>query len=87
MSPSTWRRAHGPDIVAEAFADGRGVWRSRVWLTSNPTVMVATPRSGEGASAAQEKADNLARKTFDHRCNRGCGEWTWRTPSAVDAGE
>jgi hypothetical protein len=77
MSPSAWRRAHGPDIVAEAIADGRGGWRSRVWLISNPTVMVTTPRNVESASAAQDKADRLARKTFDHRCDGGCGPWTW----------
>jgi hypothetical protein len=74
---STWRRTHGDAIVAEVSADGRGAWQARVWLVSNPSVMVRTPRDAETLSSAQEKADALARKTFDHRCDASCLQWSW----------
>ena len=77
MASHTWRRAHGPDILAEVSADGRGAWQARVWLTSNPSVIVRTPRNADTLSSAQEKADMLARKTFDHLCDTMCGEWSW----------
>jgi hypothetical protein len=79
MPTNTWRRSHGPAIVAQVIADGRGGWGARVWLTSNPTVMVTTPRDVENLATAQGKADTLARKTFDHRCDERCGEWTWES--------
>jgi len=66
-----------PDIVAEVVANGRGEWDARAWLTSNPTVVVRIPRAVENLSTAQGKADMLAGKTFDHRCDERCGEWTW----------
>jgi hypothetical protein len=75
--PSTWRRSHGKEIMAEVSADGRGAWQARVWLVSNPSVMVRTPRDADTLSSAQDKADALARKTFDHRCDGACCEWSW----------
>jgi hypothetical protein len=75
--PSTWRRSHGDEIMAEVSADGRGAWQTRVWLVSNPSVMVRTPRDADTLSSAQDKADALVRKTFDHRCDAACREWSW----------
>ena len=37
MSPHAWRRLHGHVITAEVLSDGRGAWRAKVFLTSNPT--------------------------------------------------
>jgi hypothetical protein len=47
-----------------------------VWLPENPTVVVRLPRFVEQLMSAQAKADDLARKTFDHTCQlTTCGEW------------
>ncbi len=70
-----WKRVHR-DIVAEVHEDDRGAWRSRVWLSVNPTVTVSNQRELGNLSSAQEKADALARKTFDHSCDGACGAWT-----------
>jgi hypothetical protein len=74
-SSHAWRRSHGPDIVAQVIPDGRGAWAAKVWLAGNPTVMVTVPRGVEQLATAQEKADRLARKTFDHHCDERCGQW------------
>lgn len=79
MSAHAWRRHHGPGVLAEIFADGRGAWGARAWLTSNPTVRVSSPRDLDTVASAQDKADLLARKTFDHRCSGVCGYWTWES--------
>ena len=84
MPSNAWRRSHGPGIVAQVSADGRGAWSAKVWLAGNPTVMVTTPRAVEHLSIAQGKADSLARKTFDHRCDERCGQWTWESDPAAD---
>jgi hypothetical protein len=70
--------------MAQVIADGRGAWSVKVWLTSNHTVMVRIPRDVENLPTAQGKADRLACKTFDHRCDEGCGEWTWACDPTVD---
>jgi hypothetical protein len=82
MPSYPWRRAHGADITAEVVADGRGAWRAKVSLTRNPSVSVTTPRCNESLSAAQAKADALARKTFDHYCDGTCGPWTHESDAA-----
>jgi hypothetical protein len=47
-----------------------------VGLLDNPTVSVRLPRFFEQLMSAQAKADDLARKTFDHTCQpTACGEW------------
>jgi hypothetical protein len=88
----TWQRAHGPDIVCEIQADGRGQWSAAVWLRSNPTVAVRTPKVSESRDSACAKADALARKTFDHVCDANvCGNWlplsdavpTWKLSSGI----
>ncbi len=72
-----WRRLHGTDVVAQVEPiAGLGVWEVSVWLTTNPTGIVRMPRPIELLMSAQAKADNLARKTFDHECAvANCGEW------------
>ena len=82
MPAPAWKRLHGY-IVAEVHGDGRGAWRSQVWLSLNPTVKVNTQRELSSLSAAQDKADALVRKTFDHHCNEGCGAWTWDSGEVV----
>ena len=84
MPSNAWRRSHGPDIVAQVVADGRGAWGAKVWLAGNPTVMVTIPRAVEHLALAQSKADTLARKTFDHQCDERCGQWTWESDPAAD---
>jgi hypothetical protein len=84
MSPHAWRRTHGPDITSEVVSDGRGAWRAKVYLTSNRTVTVTTPLTLETLSSAQEKADALARKTFDHRCEAACGPWIYHASPSAD---
>jgi hypothetical protein len=85
MASFAWRRSHGTSIVAEVSADGRGAWQAAVWLTTNPSVSVKTPRGADTLSSAQQKADMLARKTFDHRCDAACGEWIWERVSSPGA--
>jgi hypothetical protein len=71
-----WQRSHGPDIVSEVQADGRGRWTASTWLRHNPTVVVRTPKASESRDSACAKADALARKTFDHTCDlKPCGAW------------
>ena len=79
MSAHAWRRHHGPGVLAEIFADGRGAWGARAWLTGNPTIRVSSPRDLDTIASAQDKADLLARTTFDHRCSGVCGYWTWES--------
>jgi hypothetical protein len=85
MGSYAWRRSHGTSIVAEVSADGRGAWQAAVWLTTNPSVSVRTPRGAGTLSSAQQKADLLARKTFDHHCDATCGEWIWQPASSPRA--
>ncbi len=87
MALSVWRRLHGTAIVAEVSAGGGGAWSARVWLASNVTVSVTTPRRVGALSSAQENADWLARKTFDHQCDRNCGAWTQEPPPVPEADE
>lgn len=77
MPSHAWRRHHGPDILAEVAANGQGAWHAKVCLISNPTVSVTTPRHLDNLVSAQAKADSLARKTFDHRCDEACGAWAY----------
>jgi hypothetical protein len=72
----TWRRAHGADIVAEVRADRRGIWTASAWLQSNPTVFATAPKRFDSPESARDKADDLARRTFDHVCLcPDCGDW------------
>lgn len=77
MEPHAWRRTHGPDITAEVISDGCGAWRAKASLTSNPTVSVTSPRQADNLPSAQDKADMLVRKTFDHQCGVECGPWLY----------
>jgi hypothetical protein len=76
MARFMWQRAHGPNVVAEIRADGRGLWKASAWLRSDPTVVVRSPKPLESRTSACAKADALARQTFDHNCDPdACGEW------------
>lgn len=78
MPPSTWRRQHGPEIVAEVEDDDRGRWRASAWLVRSPIIIVRSPRVLTAFTSAQAEADHLARITFDHTCDlHTCGDWTY----------
>jgi hypothetical protein len=87
MPSHAWRRSHGSEIIAQVIADGRGAWRAKVWLATNPTVMVTIPRDIENLSTAQGVADRLARKTFDHQCDERCGQWMWESEPNPEPGD
>jgi hypothetical protein len=77
MPLHTWRRQHGPDILAQVVpTEGLDVWEASASLVSNPSVFVRSPRKIETLTSAQAVADHLARKTFDHTCyHHVCGDW------------
>jgi hypothetical protein len=77
MPLHTWRRHHGPDVVAQvAPEEGLGLWAISTWLASNPSVVVNSPRKIASLTSAQGLADHLARETFDHVCDlERCGDW------------
>ncbi len=75
MATYVWQRSHGSEIIAEVIADARG-WRPSTWKKSQPTgvVLAKTPRVSRQAACA--KADELARRAFDHACDATtCGDW------------
>jgi hypothetical protein len=77
MPPHTWRRQHGPDVVAEVTSlDGLGRWHASAWFVNNRTEAVRSQRRILELMSAQAMADHLARRTFDHTCDRhACGDW------------
>jgi hypothetical protein len=77
MHLRTWRRLHGPDIVCQVEPlNGLGLWTASAWLTSNATAIARTLRPVTLLTAAQAKADDLARQAFAHTCDVGtCGDW------------
>ena len=77
MPLHTWRRQHGPDLIAEVTPlEGLGTWDASAWLATNPTVVARSPRKIVDLISAQATADQLARQTFDHTCNpHTCGDW------------
>jgi hypothetical protein len=79
MPVHTWRRHHGQAIVAQIEPlEGIGTWQACAWLTSDPTVVVRSPRQAMGFITAQAAADHLARSTFDHTCAiHTCDDWTF----------
>jgi hypothetical protein len=83
MPLHTWQRQHGPDILSQVESvEQMGTWRPSVWLVKDPAVVVSAPAGLTQLQAAQARADALARKTFNHRCNMDtCGVWL-QLPSA-----
>jgi hypothetical protein len=83
----TWRRQHGPHIVAQVEPDlhGLGFWRASAWSTNDPPLMAQSPRNFNAFGSAQAEADHLARKRFKHTCDIDtCGVWTiWPQPDSV----
>jgi hypothetical protein len=77
MPLHTWRRQHGPDIVAEVSPiKGLGQWDACAWLVKDPSAVAKSPRKIAALMSAQAAADHLARTTFDHTCDpHGCGDW------------
>jgi hypothetical protein len=77
MPLHTWRRQHGPDIVAEVCpVEGLGQWDAAAWQVSDPSAAVRSPRRISALTAAHATADHLARTTFNHICAVDrCGEW------------
>jgi hypothetical protein len=53
-----------------------GTWRPSTWLVTDPTIVVGGPAGFVLLQSAQAKADALARKTFNHKCDIDtCGVW------------
>ena len=79
MPLHTWRRRHGQEIVAQIKSlEGLGVWQACTWMTSDPVVMVRSPRQAMAFLTAQATADLLARSTFGHTCAiHTCDDWTF----------
>jgi hypothetical protein len=77
MSLRTWRRQHGPDIVAQVEPiDGLGMWDPSTWRTVSPEAVMRTPQRIERLTEAQDAADALAREAFGHACDaNACGPW------------
>jgi hypothetical protein len=73
-----WRREHGSDIFAEvSAADGDGRWQAVAFRPSElPTVVRSSKRSAATRQAACAAADDLARRSFAHRCDFvTCSDW------------
>src|SRR5260221_10848940 len=85
MPLHTWRRRHGPDIVAEVVpVDGLGQWDAAAWRVTVPSAAVRSPGKTASLTSAMDAADHLARTTFDHTCDpHTCGEWMFRPPRCV----
>jgi len=76
MGPVIWRRKHGPDIVAEASSNDGVWWRASTWRASDLTSTVPSAKWAETRHAACAVADDLARKTFAHKCDfLTCDDW------------
>ena len=76
----SWRRLHISEVIAQVEpVSGFGTWKVSVWHTENPDVAFRHPCEFQLLTEAQEAADVLARKTFDHTCFEGrCGHWLAR---------
>jgi hypothetical protein len=73
----SWRRLHSSNIVCQVEPmHGLGLWTASAWLTSDPSAIARTLRPVTLLTAAQAKADDLARQAFAHTCDDGtCGDW------------
>jgi hypothetical protein len=79
MPLHTWRRQHGPDLVAQVTpVEGLGTWDASAWPVSAPADVARSPRKIADLVSAQATADHLVRRTFDHTCDlHTCGDWTF----------
>jgi hypothetical protein len=77
MPLHTWRRQHGPDLVAQVTPlEGLGTWDASAWLVRSPTEAARSPRKIAELTSAQATADHLARTAFGHTCDpHECGDW------------
>jgi hypothetical protein len=76
MDQVIWRRKHGTDIIAEASSDDGAWWRASTWRVSDFETIIARPKWAQTRHAACAVADDLARKTFGHKCDFvTCADW------------
>jgi hypothetical protein len=79
MALHTWRRQHGPQIVAQVEPDEKGLdtWRASAWSTTDPRRIARSERYFNALVSARAMADHLARTAFHHTCDvETCGVWT-----------
>lgn len=75
----SWRRLHGPEIVAQVEFDASiEAWRARVTHNSPETDASPTtlPKRFPRLLSAQAAADQESRLRYAHRCDfKLCGDW------------
>jgi hypothetical protein len=75
MSFQTWRRFHADKFTANVVEKGPGSYAVVVWDQASGLVR-ELPRIFARLESAKAAADDLARRTFGHRCTlEHCGEW------------
>ena len=75
MARNTWRRHHGPHLVATIIEDDSTSFRVSVWRDPAGPVR-SLPRAFARLESAQAAGDDLLRRTFLHVCTRElCGDW------------
>jgi hypothetical protein len=58
--------------------NGFGTWKASAWRISDPRQPASDNRAFALLTDAQQAADVLACRTFDHTCSPRCGQWLGR---------
>jgi hypothetical protein len=75
MALTTWRRHHGPELVAHVLEKASDQYTIAAWHESSRAVE-RSPKMFSRLQSAKAAADDLVRRTFHHTCTlEGCGQW------------
>jgi hypothetical protein len=75
MSLHTWCRFHADEFTANVIEKAPRCYAVAVWHRASGFVR-ELPHTFRRLESAKAAADDLARRTFGHRCTlEGCGEW------------
>jgi hypothetical protein len=79
MALHTWRRHHGPALVASVIGKARDKHSVVVWDTASGKVQ-NLQKEFQQLQSAKAAADDLIRRAFCHTCTiDACGEWLFWT--------